>query len=145
IDRLEPSACTTVKMAPDRCVLVLYLADQAFRIRPVESAFVHHRASPTLPRLRVYNDQDGELHDLALPSIANVVVAGKRQTLKRVEDTQVVRGVVRLRDKLAINHQLSPDRPWKALREVAVEAPTVLPVFIKNAMKIGIARVYAAI
>src|SRR5215472_7827407 len=72
-------------------------------------------------------------------------VAGWPMALQCIQDAQVVRGVVRLRNLFATEGNQRPGFLGQSLNKMAVEPAAVLEVDIEDAIKRRIAEVYSAV
>src|SRR5216684_398846 len=92
---------------------------------------------------RVYQDQHRELHHAAIPAVEDIGIAGQRKVAQRVEDPQMMGGIVWLGDRLAADRQLRANGLWYILDEVPIRAASMLEVDVEDAPELGAAQVDA--
>src|SRR5216683_6537798 len=110
---------------------------------PVDPASLPDRADRALQGWRVDQDQHSELHHAAIPAVEDIGIAGQRKVGQRIEDPQMMGGIVWLGDRLAADRQLRANGLWYILDEVPIRAASMLEIDVEDAPELGAAQVYA--
>src|SRR5216684_3673133 len=132
-----------MKVRFDRRMPSLDRLGQAQSGTPVDPASLPDRHDRALQGWRVDQDQHSELNHAPIPVVEDIGIAGQRSVAQRVEDPQMMGGIVRLGDRLAADRQLRANGLWYILDEVPIGAASMLKVDVEDAPKLGATQVDA--